>query len=71
MVNTIRGNNLGDASFLSIQGKKATPDRVLFFYPACPELGSLSPLANHAQQAPKSNSREGVAFLFAKGHYCT
>ena len=32
MVNTIRGNNLGDASFLSIQGKKATPDRVLFFY---------------------------------------
>ena len=37
MVNTIRGNNLGDASFLSIQGKKATPDRVLFFYWACPE----------------------------------
>ena len=32
MVNTIRGNNLGDASFLSIQGKKATPDRVLFFW---------------------------------------
>ena len=31
MVNTIRGNNLGDASFLSIQGKKATPDRVLLF----------------------------------------
>lgn len=25
MVNTIRGNNLGDASFLSIQGKKQLP----------------------------------------------